>query len=598
MRALLRAFLVFTGTAISDPVLRRCVASYRSTPLGQKDVIEDDYDGFVPVERLLCPVERLVGASMSGRSTGELGLQLGQLEAENRSLKTDLATYRHAFETTAADRDRWKAVAERLQAQPTATDQPSYIAPDRTAAKYGRIWSAPAAEIRGWVADGLEAGRFESIMTIGGFSQYTMLRDRHLIEGVVSWQLGQLEAQTLGPKHMPLWMEESPLFPDAVTVRIGERRLSPETLRFWSYLSALEPVFGSSPPSLALEIGGGYGGFARLLKLRYPACRIVLIDIPESLTVARYYLEQSFPGARFAEGVAVAGTGDPDFVLVPAGEAAALRGEVFDLAVNFWSLGEMPRHEVAKYFDLIQVWNVVRCFFTINHIWAPLSLASPNLPSALTTGGWLSRLNERWHVLSFEINPLLHDCPLIRHTHIGAGIVAVRADMHGLTREQGIAAAAVREVIGEDWVVLAAVRPGAEPTGRPAVAERRELLARPGVEIGLNTIFDARRMGRSLQLWRPDWRRGMDSAFFRLWNDARLNGSPLSRRLLRLWLHGMWRAPIRSFETSRLEDTVLSEEYEFGANEAGHWLPDPQLRLTERMAASLVAASAIQARQP
>ncbi len=46
------------------------------------------------------------------------------------------------------------------------------------------------------------------------------------------------------------------------------------------------------------DIGGGYGSFARMIHTKFKKVKIILIDLPEQLLLAKYYLSCNFPKSR------------------------------------------------------------------------------------------------------------------------------------------------------------------------------------------------------------------------------------------------------------------------------------------------------------
>ena len=108
-------------------------------------------------------------------------------------------------------------------------------------------------------------------------------------------------------------------------------------------LSALLPHGGT-----VVEIGGGYGGTAlQLLKMR-PDVRYTIIDIPETLYLAWYWLD--------AAGVDVGWWDDPkhvpDVTLVPTGDMVAVLEP--DVVFSAHALCEMPADVVSGYMRRIR----------------------------------------------------------------------------------------------------------------------------------------------------------------------------------------------------------------------------------------------------
>lgn len=123
------------------------------------------------------------------------------------------------------------------------------------------------------------------------------------------------------------------------------------------FLGLLRRVLGQrlGDTPTVLDIGSSYGIFSSLVRQEYPGSRHILVDLPEQLLLAHYFLGSSLPAARIAGPAEVleapAVTRDflqaYDFVLIPTTLFDRLAPEGVDLVTNFGSFGEMSR----QYFD-------------------------------------------------------------------------------------------------------------------------------------------------------------------------------------------------------------------------------------------------------
>jgi putative sugar O-methyltransferase len=124
-----------------------------------------------------------------------------------------------------------------------------------------------------------------------------------------------------------------------------------------------------------LDIGSSYGIFSSLVKSEYPGSHHVLVDLPEQLILARYFLGTCFPNARIAGVNEVLRESaitkdlilDHDFVLVPAALFGRLSANCADLVTNFASFSEMTRGYFERYLQS-DVFQSAKYFFTINRI--------------------------------------------------------------------------------------------------------------------------------------------------------------------------------------------------------------------------------------
>lgn len=119
-------------------------------------------------------------------------------------------------------------------------------------------------------------------------------------------------------------------------------------------------------PSIILEIGGGYGALARVLKSIRPGLRYVILDLPESLYFSSTFLRLNFPEARTVYVTEKGQLTEPaDFVFVPAARVDWLSDLTIDLIINVASLGEMTQSAVDRYMQLVNS-DRVSWFYGIN----------------------------------------------------------------------------------------------------------------------------------------------------------------------------------------------------------------------------------------
>lgn len=134
------------------------------------------------------------------------------------------------------------------------------------------------------------------------------------------------------------------------------RLLTEPVLRHGYYLGQLirhlPEAFWSG--STILEIGGGYGSLARVLKVYAPTVSYFLVDLLERLTLQAYYLSHAFPGSTFRIFDHDEIQGDvPDFLLVPTWKINSLPENGIDLVINTHSLHEMTSRQIEYYVEAI-----------------------------------------------------------------------------------------------------------------------------------------------------------------------------------------------------------------------------------------------------
>ena len=118
-----------------------------------------------------------------------------------------------------------------------------------------------------------------------------------------------------------------------------------------------------------IELGGGYGKFAYYFLKDAKNFTYIDFDIPETLTLASYFLSKCFPNKKnffygeknFTKIV----VDDYDLIFLPPWEIEKLEDNSVDLAINKNSLGEMNPETAHNYLNHIQ--RTSKYFFSMNH---------------------------------------------------------------------------------------------------------------------------------------------------------------------------------------------------------------------------------------
>lgn len=142
-------------------------------------------------------------------------------------------------------------------------------------------------------------------------------------------------------------------------------------------LSLLNRVLGPKLEKsfVGLDVGSSYGIFSSLVKKEYPDSHHILVDFPEQLILAYYFLGACFPEAKIA-GIEEVSSLDTisrdfverfDFVLVPHTLYQKIGPGAGDLVTNFASFGEMRRYWFDYYLKS-EPFVTAKYFFTANHI--------------------------------------------------------------------------------------------------------------------------------------------------------------------------------------------------------------------------------------
>lgn len=152
-------------------------------------------------------------------------------------------------------------------------------------------------------------------------------------------------------------------------------------------------------PSIVCEIGGGYGGPARLWMLNptFAPQSYVLIDFPESLFFAEVFLRETLPHCS-VHYVTDGKIPNARIVLCPISWVKALEQYDFDLVINTGSMQEMSEWWVNYWMDWLDRQSC-RHFYSLNYFAQPLA----NMAESGNT--WSPRLSNRWSFLLQTFNP-------------------------------------------------------------------------------------------------------------------------------------------------------------------------------------------------
>jgi putative sugar O-methyltransferase len=252
-------------------------------------------------------------------------------------------------------------------------------------------------------------------------------------------------------------IQESQLTDPSAHVQVRGRLLSPDFLRHLCLALEVKKRCALLDEAVTvLELGAGYGGFARVLKLLRPGACHVLIDIPETLYVAALFLRLTFPAARVCyvgeRANAPTDVRDYDFVFVPTVFADVIQGHQYDLFYNTCSLGEMKNRVIQQWMAFIQDQARVRYFFGINRF---LNTIAPEQHAWRLDENMASvSFDRRWRIIHWEVEPPFTRCPY-HETFVTRNleIVAERQPAYCVNPEADrlVSEQATLEVAAEDW---------------------------------------------------------------------------------------------------------------------------------------------------
>jgi hypothetical protein len=120
---------------------------------------------------------------------------------------------------------------------------------------------------------------FIEIMTANNAFTYPRLIDEPLFQPVVDRYLAYFEQQGTPLQSLPAEIEESPLVSKRSSTTIGGRRASTMFLHHLSMMLRISSL--TTDLRKVVEIGGGYGGLARVMRLFNLGQTYIIVDLLE-----------------------------------------------------------------------------------------------------------------------------------------------------------------------------------------------------------------------------------------------------------------------------------------------------------------------------
>ena len=114
--------------------------------------------------------------------------------------------------------------------------------------------------------------------------------------------------------------------------------------------------------NIIVDIGGGYGSLARLLKYLYSKSTIIIFEVPEANILAAYFLKKNFPDAKIGQALDFKDINSInielikqfDFIILPETNIEKISNDTVDLCINTISLGEMTNNTQNNYLENIE----------------------------------------------------------------------------------------------------------------------------------------------------------------------------------------------------------------------------------------------------
>lgn len=202
---------------------------------------------------------------------------------------------------------------------------------------------------------------------------------------------------------------EEPLAGNPIILEKKGKRISQDISNSYMEYSYIRHALGNdfSKIKTVAEIGGGYGRLSYLFHLVHQkeGVKIILIDLPPALLVAQWYFRQVFPEAKIMgyRNFTNFSEIERDFKLssicffLPHQLELIPEGTI-DLLINVSSLQEMSRHQINKYYALID--EKAKYFYTKQWtLWE-------NPDDKITVPALIYPTRPDWVLVNARINPV------------------------------------------------------------------------------------------------------------------------------------------------------------------------------------------------
>ncbi|KZR65057.1 putative sugar O-methyltransferase [Prochlorococcus sp. MIT 1306] len=201
------------------------------------------------------------------------------------------------------------------------------------------------------------------------------------------------------------------------------------TVSEWLEKNSIKNQYMPKKSKVLLEVGGGYGGLARIFLEATNDTKYILTDLPEMLFFSYSFIRANFPekSVKITSSHEEIDLKEWDVNLVPIQFSESLLGHKFDAVINTGSLQEMPDKAISYWMNLIK--NVVGdgFFYSFNYFLNDNRLHTYG-PKGIMNKGCL-RLEKEWNIKKFAINPkvLCEDVELRNWLEL---VVELRIDDH------------------------------------------------------------------------------------------------------------------------------------------------------------------------
>lgn len=237
----------------------------------------------------------------------------------------------------------------------------------------------------------------------------------------VDWYIGELGSRGIDIKDLSHAVSDHNLWPEKLLVKRGGKRYTPDFFRIFNFAAQITKYYPNiSPYPTILELGGGLGHLARLMKIMHPGALYTIVDLPETLIFAYMFLRLNFPDKKIilasSEEEARRCIALPyDYLLIPNIFSDALKGEKFNLFINTCSLGEMSNDTVSYWMTMIQQHMRIENLYMVNRF---LNVNRPELNQSRKHENTCMLLFDRkWEIKHWQLQPDYLSCPYQGFTH-------------------------------------------------------------------------------------------------------------------------------------------------------------------------------------
>ncbi|MDP8245328.1 MAG: putative sugar O-methyltransferase [Candidatus Hinthialibacter antarcticus] len=206
------------------------------------------------------------------------------------------------------------------------------------------------------------------LVTKKDYYSFPTLNTHHLAGSIIDSYVEWFAQNDAPLSSFDITIQESPYTSPEVMMQYQGRNVS--TAFMWHLGMAYRIQTKLPKCNSYLEIGSGYGGLARIVKLLQPDVTYYMLDMDISLYFSYVFVSTNFPEAKclLVDDAEKINQIDEsyDFIFIPTQFIDKLKGLRFDVLVNTQSLSEMTQFAYDRFMDFMQEEIQVRYFYNAN----------------------------------------------------------------------------------------------------------------------------------------------------------------------------------------------------------------------------------------